>query len=210
MTKPISRFAFLLCLCLSLRNAGAQISAADYWPMKAGSVWNLVLVGNGTKSRGTTTVTDVSKDGRNYIATLTQKIDGQPATIEKYRITPQGLFRLVSGADENARIEPPLPVMKSPVKIGDSWTWSGKVNAAGQSLPATGRMTVSGPVTTVTPAGTYKTIKVHFQMTLFANGEKLELPTDYYFASGVGMVRQTVRVGKTGFDAKLVSVKLKK
>lgn len=211
MLKSVSRFliAFFL-LSAILYRADAQKSAADYWPMKAGSVWKFVTVSGGSKIYGTTKVIRVVKDAQGAIATITQTIGQNPGFTEKYRINKQGIFRLGTGANASIRLDPPLPILKSPFKIGDEWDWSGKMTMARQENDAMGHVTVSGPETVRTPAGTFKAIKIHFLMTIDMSGQKMEIPTDYYLVAGVGMVRQTVQVGELAVDAKLVSMKLKK
>ena len=211
MIKPALRLPLaLLLLLISLRGADAQKSAADYWPMKAGTVWKFVTVSSGSRIYGSMKVTRVVKDEQGSVATLTQTIGQNPGFVEKYRISKQGIFRLATGANASMQLDPPLPILKSPFQIGDAWDWSGKMIVAGQSNEAMGHVTVSGPVSIKTAAGTFKTIKIHFVMTLDMNGQKMELPTDYYLASGVGMVRQTAQVGSLSVDAKLTSVKLQK
>jgi hypothetical protein len=211
MLKSVSRFLIAFCLLSAfLSRAEAQKSAADYWPIKAGSVWKFVTISGGSKIYGTTKVTRVVKDSQGAVATITETIGQNPGFTEKYRVSKQGVFRLVTGANASIRLDPPLPILKSPFKIGDAWDWSGKMSMAGQDNDAMGHITVSGPETVKTPAGTFKAIKIHFLMTIDMNGQKMEIPTDYYLVAGVGMVRQTAQVGELAVDAKLVSMKLKK
>ena len=71
-------------------------------------------------------------------------------------------------------------------------------------------VTVTGPETIKTSTGTYRAMKIHLLITLDMNGQKMEMPNDYYLAPGVGLVRQVAQVGDLHIDGKLISVKLKK
>ena len=211
MPKSVSRLLIaLLLLSASLCRANGQKSAADYWPMKVGNFWKFVIINNGERGYGTMKVTRVTKDAEGVIATITQTLEQSAGFTEKYRVSKQGIYRVATGANASIRLEPALPILKFPFKIGDEWDWSGKMTVAGQDSEAMGHVTVSGPETIKTPAGTYKAIKIHFLMTLDINGEKMELPTDYYLSPGVGLVRQIAQFGEMHIDGKLVRVKIKK
>lgn len=95
MLKSVSRFliAFFL-LSAILYRADAQKSAADYWPMKAGSVWKFVTVSGGSKIYGTTKVIRVVKDAQGAIATITQTIGQDPALPKNIASTNRVFFVL--------------------------------------------------------------------------------------------------------------------
>ena len=212
MLKSVSRFLFaLLLLSVFLPRASAQKSAADYWPMQVGNVWKFAERAGDIKFTGTMKVIRVTKSGGAKIAVLSQYIKGNEVFREKYRITSDAICRVSGGTkDDQNTLSPPLPILKFPAHNGDSWDWEGKFHYNDQDNDAMAHVTVSGPETVKTPAGTYKAMKIHLLITLDMNGQKMEMPTDYYLAPGIGLVRQTGQLGDLHIDGKLISVKLKK
>jgi hypothetical protein len=181
----------------------------DYWPMNEGSTWTFdTMIGN-RKITQVIKVASVKQQGSARLATLEYAM-GQQISRETYQVTPQSVERVSSNmGGGDAPINPPIPIIKYPLTAGKSWTWTGTITTMGQKLNGRSKLTVSGPTTVKTPAGTFRAMRVHSALRVEAQGKKLDSPNDYWFAPSVGMVRQSTVLGNITLNGTLRSYKLK-
>jgi hypothetical protein len=208
------RISFLqvvvVALLGSFGRAGFAESAIDYWPMKPGNTWQLVISVGEKRVSQNVIVTKVTTIARGNEATLEYSIDGKVNQTEVYRRTAAGLYRVKAGPGSGGTISPPFPQLIYPIAAGKKWKWKGFINTQGTSIPAESELTVSGPTTVKTPAGTFRAIKIHSELVVGAKGQmQANLPNDYWFAPNVGLVQQRLPAGAQTIEGTLQSYKLK-
>ena len=201
--------AAIALLAASVCTGAKQAKPVSYWPFKVGSTWTLTThIKQGAKEQTADqviTVTSVS----GGVATLDYKVNGNAVQGEKYRFDANQVMRIASGPNAGNPISPGLPVIKYPMKAGDHWKWNGTIALMGQTIPGSGELSVSGPEQVKTPGGAFQAMKVHLVVTISAQGQKIVLPNDYWFAPNVGLIKQVANVNGMQVDGELKSYKLK-
>lgn len=137
MTRPLVMLslALLLAGCTSQSGPGPLISGyADLKP-DAFSMTSAVLDTAGLKIP--VTVQKTVKDRDVSIALVAK---GQTIETERYRSTDDS-FYLVEAMLE--KYEPPLPLLKFPMHVGDAWDWEGRVMTGPQGHDAVAAITTS-------------------------------------------------------------------
>ncbi len=110
--------------------------------------------------------------------------DGNVVAREHIAATDDGVYRYTANG---ARIEPPVRFLKLPPRKGD--TWKVEANVGGITVKGT---FVAGAEEVKVPAGSYKTVTARSEDTQIGD---MKLNVTYYFAPGVGVVKQTGRFG---------------
>lgn len=151
---------------------------SEYFPAAAGNTWEYKT------PEGKVTMTIVKEDeiGGKMCWLLESATSDGKKTTEYVRITAEGVFRH-QASDQN--VTPPLMFLKFPPKDGDAWEVDSKV--LGKALK--GDFQVSSGEVKV-PAGTYEDVVI-VKAANFKVDDR-DLPHTYYFAKGVGMVKQVV------------------
>jgi hypothetical protein len=152
---------------------------APFYPLKAGDTWEY----RRGQQKLTTRVVREEALGADTYAVLETTADGK-TVLEKIAALPNGVYRAFA---EDLSIEPPLCILKLPVKAGE--TWIVKCKAGG--LPIDGTFTVREEDVKV-PAGAFKTVRS--TSTDFRIGT-LKMSLSYWFAPGVGLVKQRLQLG---------------
>jgi hypothetical protein len=164
----------------------------DYHPIAVGTVWQYKTE-NGTFTKKV--VSHERIDGVNC-ARIEFSFAGQPACFEHIGVKSDGIYRY---SYNGVRSDKPVCLLKLPPKKGD--TWPVEVKASGETLKGTFKVDEEE---IKVPAGTYKT----FASALKQDSEKSATPAvgcTYYFAAGVGIVKQEIKVGN-----QLTTVELEK
>lgn len=92
---------------------------------------------------------------------------GQVFESEAYRLESDQ-FDLVDAAGET--FSPPLPILKFPMTVGDSWTWEGKLESAGRTRSVTAKI-MSSPDRIVLKDRTYpEIVKIEVQIQMDSGG----------------------------------------
>lgn len=210
MLRSITRLtaSVAITLAFACSHAGAQASA-DYWPMKLGSTWKVSITAGDKKSSESVSVTKVKSINGEHEATIEYSLGGNVVMVEVYRRTASGLFRLKAGSGGAGAISPPFPQLLYPLKSGKKWSWKGSIDVAGTKIPAESVLTVDGPTAVKTPAGTFRALHIHSELVITVQGQPpRNVPNDYWFADGVGMVKQRLPTGSQVIEGVLESYKL--
>jgi hypothetical protein len=184
--------------------AFAQRPPADYWPMQVGNTWTIEVAREGKPTPVVVTVVKRTAVTANASeASVEYRVDGKATQVEVYRIDAEGVSRVRSGMDAANLITPPIPIIQRQMQSGRAWTWKGAITLGGGTpMQAAADLSTSAPESVITPAGTFKAIRVHMELTVFGpNGEKSLFTNEYWFALEVGMVQQDFRSG-TGTGAR--------
>ena len=145
----------------------------DYFPIALGNKWHLQFEKKGVKTSGIMEVVKVETAAGQTRAFLEMTMmgkklprDGQISTSDK------GVFL--------HKLEPPVCLLKYPVKEGASWRVQSKNNGVEYLVVCT----VGKWEQVEVPAGKFKAIKVHVEY----EENVAPFTTDYWFAADVGIV----------------------
>lgn len=175
--------------------------ASNLFPVAAGSKWEYKTTfeekggkvpdafANVTTAKEVTKVE--AKDGRTVVV-FESVLDFGPAigpgkekTREEVVLDASGVSSVRSGG---AKPQPPLPMLKFPVKAGTIFTETTKDG----DVELTVTVTVKDPVEVTVPAGKYKAVPV--ETSIGTKSEKIT--TTAWYADGVGLVKQTYTADK--------------
>ena len=131
---------------------------------------------------------------------LRYTINGRPTQDEIYSVTRTEVARMRSGAGGRSVIEPPIPVIKYPMTVGKSWKWAGTISMTSETgktsvFNGVSDLTVAALESVKTNAGTLKTYRVDMNLTISSGTNSTSLSNSYWFAPGVGMVKQVAVIG---------------
>ncbi|HZT43079.1 MAG TPA: hypothetical protein VFA07_13000 [Chthonomonadaceae bacterium] len=203
----IATGVILAALLSSGPAADAQKSGAiRYYPLHKGNSWTYSCTANGRTFTEVATVTQASSSQ----AQIDWKVNGQTLQMETYLIRPDALLRAKSGPNGGGQVTPPFPQIRTPLKAGQQWTWKGSVSIMSHVLAGSATIRVSGPESIKTPAGTFRCMHIHSDLTLNPPGQpSLSLLNDYWFAAGVGLVAQQLSTGSLTINGKLSRYQIK-
>jgi hypothetical protein len=185
---------------------GKKQSAGDYWPMQPGNAWTLAVKANGQSvptQRVLVTGVQSGSDGRTV--RLVYQANNKTVQSETYLVKPDTVYRLTSNAGAQSRLEPPFPVIRLPMRDGQQWKWEGVIRTGQNRAKARSTLTVSGPALVKTPAGTFGAYKVQSELIVESGGREERLPNAYWFAPGIGLIQQYIRVGEAEVQSLLSS-----
>ncbi len=175
-----------------------ETKGEDLAPLKEATKWTYVAEG----SEFTIKVSGREKVGKVECAvvetTVKDKQEQEHTQKEYFAVTEEGLksFRVVAGA-RTVETTPPILRIKFPIKKGDSWEWAGKQGDKEQKAAFTNE----GEEEIKTPAGTYKAWKI----VVVIDQEGASSTAAYWYAAGVGMIRQDVSMNLRGKLVKLTT-----
>lgn len=108
---------------------------------------------------------------------------------ETYRSTTSE-FVLIS-IDE--RFEPPLPLLKFPMTLGEGWEWKGELLAGGLRHRAEGKVTSSTEQLFLANTGGIDTVKVQIKLEIDSKTPApAKRPLTFWFARGKGIVKREI------------------
>jgi hypothetical protein len=196
----MKRFAAFLLVLLTVASSaspqdpGGKKAPPDYYPLREGTKWHYRVEVGGKMVQVTNQIAKVETIDGQPLARLETVVGGQVTASEHLRTTAQGIFRhRYNGID----VTPPLCLLKYPVKDGESW--ASDVKIGGMQLKV--RCRVGREEEVEVPAGKYKAVTSDVETEVGG----VKITTKYWFASGVGVVKQTADLG-----GKAVSLQLEK
>ncbi|HYV39878.1 MAG TPA: hypothetical protein VE988_29590 [Gemmataceae bacterium] len=192
------RLSFALFFAISVAAAVPALATEtqpkpNYYPLSEGAKWYYKVEAPGAV--GETYVVQAVKaetiDGVSLFRIETAK-KGQDPISEHIRSDDTGVFRHRA---KGIAINKPICLLKYPVKVGEKW--EDEVEVAGQKF--TMKMEVTKEEEVAVPAGKYKTVAV--RATAAIGG--VEVITTYWFADGVGIVKQSTDISGQHFSQEL-------
>ncbi len=184
----------LFCCVVALVGASAchaqdKLRESPYFPLQKGTTWTYKI---GDKSF-IMKVADHEKIGGVLCARVEMIVDGKVQTFEHLSVAEDGIYRYSIGG---TKLDVPVCILKLPPKKGDSWM----IDAKGPGETLKGTVTAGEAAEVKVPAGVYMKVVTSTCTDLDANG--LKCGFTYYFAEGVGIIKQQVQVGndKTVFE----------
>lgn len=180
---------FTLCVLTSAVHAQQPLKSSEYFPTKIGTRWIYkTTAGNETARIEVRIVEKEAIAGTMCVkleaATLVKNNVRTRIQNEHVHVSEKGAFRY---AANNNNLTPPLQFLSFPAKKGESW------NVASRSLglELKGTFKIEEEEITV-PAGKFKAVVCRVE-NFTIDGKKV--PHTYYFASGIGLIKQVVEYG---------------
>ena len=196
MSKLSGLILFVFGLTLSCQPlATAQENTQDsksYYPLKAGNKWTYQIESD-TAAKGSKLINQIAKiekiDGVS-LSRLETTAKGKVVASEHLSITGKGIFRNRYNGTE---VSPPICMLKFPIKKDSTWKVESKVGEE--------KLSVSCKLDEEeieVPAGKFKTVKVVMDAEVVGAG--IIVSTTYWFAQGVGVVKQHVNINSMQFS----------
>ena|GEM_PF-494963 len=157
-----------------------EIKDSEYYPLKLGTKWTYLV--NGQKV--TVAVAEYEKVGGTVCARLETSVNGTVSATEHVGIKDDGVCR---SRYNGSKIDPPLCFLKLPPKDGTKW----KVKSKQGTATIKGDFE-EGEEKVEVAAGEYKTFTSKSECEVVAGETTITMTITYYFAKGVGMVKQEV------------------
>jgi len=183
----MSKFSGLVLLVFGLMlSFQAPVKAQEsrsYYPLKVGNKWTYQIESD-TIAKGTAKLTNqiakIEKIDEVPLSRLETTAKGKIVASEHLSINDKGIFR---NRYNGIEVTPPICMLKFPVKKGSSWKTES--NVGDEKLKVSCK---SDEEEIEVPAGKFKTIKVI--MDAEVTGAGIIVSTTYWFAQGVGVVKQ--------------------
>lgn len=161
--------------------AQQTMPTTPFYPLTPGTTWTYKTKDG---NRFTMKVQKQDKVGDTPCVRVILLDDNKEVGYECVSVTSDGVYRNAFGA---ATPDKPVRILKLPLVAGDSWEIDGK--ALGDTFK--GKFKVEKEEDVTVPAGKYKAFPVTSE-DLDASG--LRATTTSYYASGVGLVRQVIKI----------------
>jgi hypothetical protein len=173
--------------------AAVKGKQADYYPLRVGNKWHYQLDVNGKAINMVGHIAKTETVNGVSMARFEGSVDGKTVTAtEHLSSSDKGVFRHRYNGQE---MDPPLTLMKYPIKEGETWTTQTKVS--GQELKI--ETTVGKWEEVEVPAGKFKAIPVLIVTKEAGN----TISAKYWFAANVGVVMQDMDVAGLKINMKL-------
>jgi hypothetical protein len=156
----------------------------DYYPLKVGTKWHYrVKTDDAEAKQMINRIAKIEKIDGKLLALLETVADDKVVATEHLSTTAKGVFRHRFNEME---ISPPLCLLKYPVKKGESWESETKFGDTKAKVTCR-----AGTEEIEVPAGKYKTVTVLVETLV----DDTKISSTYWFAAGIGVVKQTADVG---------------
>ncbi len=143
--------------------------------------------------------------GIDNATTLTMYQNGKPYRSEMFQIKKDSLALIAAGGNDKMIMSPPMAILRTQSPPGVEYKWEGEITFKGAKAPATAFSRVHASEEVVTPAGKFKAYRVDTSLTTIIEGRSVTFPASRWFVPGVGIVKQTFRVGNAVVEKELVS-----
>lgn len=172
-------------LVFAASTAVAQGPASDLFPLKKGNKWVYKV----DAQEVTVEVVGSEKVDKDELMKVVTKVGGQEKATEYYLVKADGIYR---AKVNNDKIDPPVMILKLPVKKGETWKIDSKVNT--QTVKGEFKVADDNVKVTV-PAGT-------FEKAVLVEGNDLDIAgtktsVKQWFVAGKGIVKLTYTIQQT-------------
>lgn len=113
---------------------------------------------------------------------------------ETYRVSP-GSLELVAYGDET--FNKPIPILKFPLTVGDSWTWQGSFGATQSLIPATAEIRTDSQPLALEDFPQGDSVKAEVTLQYGSAAKPTERKLMFWFVEGKGMVKRQIHFGST-------------
>jgi hypothetical protein len=170
--------------------SGSRAHAQNLFPTKVGSSWQFRGSAGPQPLNMRAEIVSAPVSGGRTTVTLQWKMGQQPVQDEIYYVTPKEVARAASGIGGANRINPPVPIIRYPMSVGKKWNWNGTFTGQGMNGKGTATLKVAAREKVKAGGKTLDAYRVDMDLTVSAAGQSIRMPNSYWFAPGVGLVRQ--------------------
>jgi hypothetical protein len=125
------------------------------------------------------------RSGDRY--TIDLRLHDETYDTETY-VVREGSFSLESGAGEV--YDPPIPILKFPMTVGDHWQWSGTAAAGDEPMRATAKIATTKESLFVCDLS-FESVESTVELSLpTQDGLMIERKMTFYFAPGQGLFKR--------------------
>jgi eukaryotic-like serine/threonine-protein kinase len=176
---------------------------SNLYPLELGNCWDYEVKAGPLRWTSTYTVDRIESVDGKTVARLEH--DGKIKTSDHWSVNETGVYR---HRNDGVEFDPPVCFVQYPFKAGASWTAKYKLGARTDEAKRMVDVKASAgdPVEIEVPAGKFKA----FPVTLEAVQNGTTAISTYYFAEGVGIVRQVEDSGDMKVQKELKRAKLKR
>lgn len=190
----------VLCVC-------AYAGDSAYQPLAVGNRWEYSVTGpDGAKSKMSSRIADKRKLN-NQDAFEMSLVVGKDESKSLFLWTNRGLIQAESSL---LKFNPPFLEIKSPVKAGAKWDWTGTVTIGGIQYPATAHLALSGPMKVKVAAGTFSAMTISRTVNVKTGDKTMTVTSTDWYAKDVGWVKGTMDQGGRKSFTELISYKVAK
>lgn len=154
--------------------------AVNYYPLEVGNKWTFNVAVGGNTATAVSSITKIEMINGKPMARLEASVNGKVVANEHLHQTAEGIFRHRNNGQE---IDPPICLLKYPVKAGAKWQGEIKVGTDDGKY-----FCESKEEAVEVPAGKFKAVRVSIRLE--SKGQTVN--TAYWFVKDVGFVKQTV------------------
>lgn len=165
------------------QEAAAPLTAAQLYPLAQDAEWHYTMHSEKGIWEMSYQVAKLESENDQQAYRVEMVLDKKIVLTEHLHQTPEGLFR---SRLQDARLSPPLLLLKNPVEPGQQWTTKTQIGAQELTIECA----VESERVKV-PAGEYDAIK----LTVATQADESDIRSTYWFAPGVGIVRQDAVIG---------------
>jgi hypothetical protein len=193
-SNPLHRGLWTEALKSLADNEAAPLTEASYFPLQVGTRWHFLHDRAGIKTELIQEIVDVEKSAGESLARLETIVNGEITFTEHLSSNARGFFRHRFNGE---RVTPPIRLVSFPIRMGE--ILESEHRDATAAFQVTTR--VGGDHVEV-PAGKFRAIVVHLHVRTKESG----FFTTYWFAAGVGLVKQTVDDGERVVEMTLLKL----
>ena len=193
MQSSVKWLGAALLLAASMTGTTAGPASDNLFPAAKDTVWTYAGTAGSTPLNLTAKVTSSTTSAGKTTVVVQWLSNNQPMQDETYIVSATEVSRAKSGAYGNNVLTPPIPVIKYPMSVGKSWEWSGMMAMNGGQLkvPASAKLKVAAQEKVKVGSESLNCYKVDMSVTVTAQGQATTIPASYWFAPGVGLVKQS-------------------
>jgi hypothetical protein len=173
-------------------DAKTEASAStNFYPLNVGNTWNYRVEVGGNSAQAVSRIAKVETIDGVQLHRLEATVNNNIVATEHLRATKDGVYRYRNNGQE---INPPLRLLKYPVKSGE--TWEGDITVGKEK----GKYSCTSKEENVeVTAGKYKAMRV----TITLDSKMQKVTTSYWFVQNIGFVKQTVEAGDLNITMEL-------
>lgn len=169
-------------------------------------LWKLSVQAMNKKSEETVRVDSPRTIGGIANATtLTMYQNGKPYRSEMFQVKNDSLALIAAGGTDKMIMSPPMVLLRTKSAPGVDYKWEGQITFKGSKAPASAFSRVHAAEEVITPAGKFKAYRVDTSLTTIIEGRPVTFPASRWLVPGVGIVKQTFRVGNAVVEKQLIS-----
>ena len=164
-------------------NEAAPLTSAQLYPLAQDAEWHYTMHTEKGDAEMSYQVAKLESEADQEAYRVEMVLDKKIVLTEQLNQTPEGLFRTQL---QDAKLSPPLLLLKNPVKSGEQWRTKTQIGAQELTIECQ----VESERVSV-PAGEYDAVK----LTVSTQANESDIRSTYWFAAGVGIVRQEAKIG---------------